>query len=40
MSAGVDGIEAAEAVARSILGIAADSPPAAHAPGPSILQAL
>jgi uncharacterized FAD-dependent dehydrogenase len=39
MSAGVDGIEAAEAVARSMLGIAADTP-AAHAVGPSILQAL
>jgi uncharacterized protein len=37
MSAGVDGIEAAEAVARSILGIAGETP---HAIGPSVLQAI
>lgn len=36
MSAGVDGIEVAEAVARSILGIAGETP---HAVGPSIVQA-
>lgn len=40
MSAGVDGIEVAEAVARSVLGIAGDTPAAAHAVGPSILQAI
>ncbi len=40
MSAGVDGIEVAEAVARSILGIAGDTPVSAHAIGPSVLQAL
>jgi hypothetical protein len=39
MSAGVDGIEVAEAVARSILGLPADSA-APHAVGPSILQAI
>ncbi|RYF17263.1 MAG: NAD(P)/FAD-dependent oxidoreductase [Comamonadaceae bacterium] len=38
MSAGVDGIEVAEAVARSILGLPADSSP--HAVGPSVLQAI
>lgn len=40
MSAGVDGIEVAEAVARSVLGIAGDTPPSAHAIGPSVLQAI
>ena len=39
MSAGVDGIEVAEAVARSMLGLAQDMP-APHAVGPSILQAI
>jgi hypothetical protein len=38
MSAGVDGIEVAEAVARSILGLPADASP--HAVGPSIVQAI
>lgn len=38
MSAGVDGIEVAEAVARSILGLPADASP--HAVGPSVLQAI
>lgn len=38
MSAGVDGIEVAEAVARSILGLPADTSP--HAVGPSVLQAI
>jgi hypothetical protein len=38
MSAGVDGIEVAEAVARSMLGIAGETP--AHAVGPSIVQAI
>ncbi|HEX2547261.1 MAG TPA: hypothetical protein VHL79_20430, partial [Ramlibacter sp.] len=38
MSAGVDGIEVAEAVARSMLGLAPDTSP--HAVGPSILQAI
>jgi uncharacterized protein len=37
MSAGVDGIEVAEAVARSILGIAGATP---HAIGPSVVQAI
>jgi uncharacterized FAD-dependent dehydrogenase len=37
MSAGVDGIEVAEAVARAMLGIAGDTP---HAVGPSIVQAI
>ena len=37
MSAGVDGIEVAEAVARSILGIAGETP---HAIGPSVMQAI
>jgi uncharacterized FAD-dependent dehydrogenase len=40
MSAGVDGIEVAEAVARSMLGIAAEPPLAQHAIGPSVLQAI
>jgi len=40
MSAGVDGIEVAEAVARSILGLETDTPLAAHAVGPSIMQAI
>ncbi len=40
MSAGVDGIEVAEAVARSALGIAGETPPSAHAIGPSVLQAI
>ena len=39
MSAGVDGIEVAEAVARSILGLPADAS-APHAVGPSVLQAI
>ena len=39
MSAGVDGIEVAEAVARSMLGIAEDAK-AAHAIGPSVIQAI
>jgi hypothetical protein len=39
MSAGVDGIEVAEAVARSILGLAEDAK-AAHAVGPSVIQAI
>jgi uncharacterized FAD-dependent dehydrogenase len=38
MSAGVDGIEVAEAVARSMLGLPADASP--HAVGPSIVQAI
>lgn len=38
MSAGVDGIEVAEAVARSILGLPADKSP--HAVGPSIVDAI
>jgi uncharacterized FAD-dependent dehydrogenase len=38
MSAGVDGIEVAEAVGRSILGLAPDAAP--HAVGPSIVQAI
>lgn len=38
MSAGVDGIEVAEAVARSVLGLPADASP--HAVGPSVLQAI
>jgi uncharacterized protein len=37
MSAGVDGIEVAEAVARSLLGIAGETP---HAIGPSVMQAI
>jgi uncharacterized FAD-dependent dehydrogenase len=37
MSAGVDGIEVAEAVARSMLGIAGETP---HAIGPSVVQAI
>jgi uncharacterized FAD-dependent dehydrogenase len=37
MSAGVDGIEVAEAVGRSMLGIAGETP---HAVGPSVLQAI
>jgi uncharacterized protein len=37
MSAGVDGIEVAEAIARSILGIAGETP---HAIGPSVVQAI
>lgn len=37
MSAGVDGIEVAEAVARSMLGIAGETP---HAIGPSVIQAI
>jgi hypothetical protein len=36
----VDGIEVAEAVGRSMLGIAADAPLPPHAIGPSILQAI
>jgi hypothetical protein len=40
MSAGVDGIEVAEAVARSMLGIPGDTPLAAHAVGPSIVDAI
>jgi hypothetical protein len=39
MSAGVDGIEVAEAVGRAMLGIEAATPRAAHAIGPSIVQA-
>lgn len=39
MSAGVDGIEVAEAVGRSILGIPADTK-SPHAVGPSVLQAI
>ncbi|MBK6007596.1 NAD(P)/FAD-dependent oxidoreductase [Ramlibacter ginsenosidimutans] len=39
MSAGVDGIEVAEAVARAILGIAPDAN-TVHAIGPSVLQAI
>lgn len=39
MSAGVDGIEVAEAVARSMLGLAADAS-LPHAIGPSVLQAI
>lgn len=38
MSAGVDGIEVAEAVARSVLGLPPDASP--HAVGPSVLQAI
>jgi hypothetical protein len=38
MSAGVDGIEVAEAVARSVLGIGGEAP--AHAVGPSVVQAI
>jgi hypothetical protein len=38
MSAGVDGIEVAEAVGRSILGLEPTS--AVHAVGPSIVQAI
>jgi len=38
MSAGVDGIEVAEAVGRSLLGL--DAPTAPHAVGPSVLQAI
>jgi uncharacterized protein len=37
MSAGVDGIEVAEGVARSMLGIAGETP---HAIGPSVVQAI
>jgi len=40
MSAGVDGIEVAEAVARSVLGIPGDTPLAQHAVGPSVIQAI
>jgi uncharacterized protein len=38
MSAGVDGIEVAEAVGRSMLGLAAETAP--HAIGPSVMQAI
>jgi uncharacterized FAD-dependent dehydrogenase len=40
MSAGVDGIEVAEAVARAILGLPGETPLARHAIGPSIEQAI
>jgi uncharacterized protein len=40
MSAGVDGIEVAEAVARAMLGLEQDTPLSAHAVGPSIVQAI
>ena len=40
MSAGVDGIEVAEAVARSMLGIGGDTPVSQHAVGPSVMQAI
>jgi len=40
MSAGVDGIEVAEAVARAMLGIAGDTPLSQHAVGPSVMQAI
>ncbi|GAB3647410.1 NAD(P)/FAD-dependent oxidoreductase [Ramlibacter alkalitolerans] len=39
MSAGVDGIEVAEAVARAMLGIPGDTPLSQHAVGPSVMQA-
>ncbi|MEJ8838434.1 NAD(P)/FAD-dependent oxidoreductase [Ramlibacter sp. AN1133] len=40
MSAGVDGIEVAEAVARAMLGIVGDTPVEQHAVGPSVMQAI